>query len=56
VTLNISLSGNQVQLTWPEGTLQSADQVTGAYADLTNGSPYFVAPSNQAQFYRVRVR
>jgi PKD repeat protein len=56
VTLNISFSGNQVQLTWPEGTLQSADQATGAYADLTNGSPCFVTPSNAAQFYRVRVR
>jgi len=48
VTLSISLSGNQVQLTWPEGTLQSANQATGAYTDLTNGSPYYVAPSNQA--------
>jgi PKD repeat protein len=56
VTLNISLSGNQVQLTWSEGTLQSASQATGAYSDLTNGSPCFVTPSNAVQFYRVRVR
>jgi PKD repeat protein len=56
VMVTISFSGNQVQLTWPQGTLQAADQVGGAYADLTNGSPCFVTPSNSAQYYRVRVR
>ncbi|HXC99849.1 MAG TPA: choice-of-anchor D domain-containing protein [Verrucomicrobiae bacterium] len=56
VSLNISLSGNQVQLTWPQGTLQSASQATGVYTDTTNGSPCSVTPSNTAQFYRVRVR
>jgi len=56
VTITISLSGSQVQLVWPQGTLQSASQATGAYTDLTNGSPFLLTPSNAVQFYRVRVR
>jgi PKD repeat protein len=54
VTISISMSSNRVLMTWPQGTLQSASQ--GVYGDLTNGSPYYVTPSNAAQFYRVRVR
>jgi PKD repeat protein len=56
VTITISISSNKVQLAWPQGTLQSANLATGVYADLTNGSPCFVTPSNSARYYRVRVR
>jgi PKD repeat protein len=55
----ITIAGltNQVQLTWPLGTLQSADSVSGIYTDVTNAvSPYIVPVSSGVQFYRVHVR
>jgi PKD repeat protein len=57
VTLVIQLSGNQLQLTWPAGTLQSALVVTGPYTGVTNASsPFMISPSNSTQFFRIRVR
>ena len=57
VTLLIQPSGNQLQLTWPTGTLQSSLLVTGPYTDVTNAtSPFVVSPSNATQFFRIRVR
>jgi hypothetical protein len=57
VTLSIQRSGSQLQLSWPSGVLQSADQVTGTYSDITPApsSPYLVSPSLSKKFYRVRV-
>ncbi|HTV63217.1 MAG TPA: hypothetical protein VMH30_11680, partial [Verrucomicrobiae bacterium] len=58
VTLTIQRSGNQVILTWPQGTLQSATQVAGPYNDVPDAtSPYTNAVSGtQQQFYRVEVQ
>ena len=57
VTLVIQPSGNQLQLTWPAGTLQSALVVTGPYTNVTNASsPFMISPSNSTQFFRIRVR
>ena len=57
VTLSIQIVGSQIQLTWPSGTLQSADQVDGQYSDISGAvSPYLVTPSGAQQFYRVRVQ
>ena len=57
VTLTIQPVGSQIQLTWPSGTLQSADQAAGPYSDIPDAtSPYLVAPSAAQQFYRVRVQ
>jgi PKD repeat protein len=56
VTITIQLSGNQVQLLWPSGTLQTAPIVTGPYKNITSAvSPFTLAPSNSAQFFRVLV-
>jgi PKD repeat protein len=57
VTLVIQPSGNQLQLTWPAGTLQSAFIVTGPYTNITTAtSPFTISPSNAAQFFRIKVR
>ena len=57
VTLVIQPSGNQLQLTWPVGTLQSAFIVTGPYTNVTTAtSPFTISPSNAAQFFRIKVR
>jgi hypothetical protein len=57
VILSIRPVGNQVQLTWPAGTLQSAPVVTGPYADMPGvTSPYTTSPSGTMRFFRVRVR
>lgn len=51
-----NLGAGQVQLSWTYGTLQSALQVAGPYADLTNAvSPLVIVPTNSEQFYRVKV-
>ncbi|HXU77109.1 MAG TPA: DUF2341 domain-containing protein [Methylomirabilota bacterium] len=57
VTLTFTVSGGNLILTWPQGTLQSAASVTGTYGDLPSAtSPYTVPLTGPQQFYRVRVR
>jgi len=57
------LSVTQIKLTWPNGVLQQADDVTGPYTDVTvtNGltvsrvpSPYTNTISATKKFYRAR--
>jgi len=54
--INVSLSGNQLQITWTNGILQSAPAVTGPYGDVPGSptSPYSVAPTGSGAFYRTR--
>ena len=55
VTLSLQVSASQIQLTWPAGTLQSAPDVAGPYADVAGASsPYQFTPSAAQQFFRVR--
>ena len=55
VRITIQPADNQVQITWPAGLLQSADEVNGPYTDLPGASsPYAAAPSAVKKFYRVR--
>jgi PKD repeat protein len=56
VTLTIQLIGNQVQLTWPNGTLQSSGDLEGPYTNVPSVSPYNLNPSSDTQFFRVKVR
>jgi len=56
-TLNIQLLGGGVVLTWPQGTLQQADLVTGPYSNVTGAtSPYTNSPALGQKFYRVLVK
>ena len=57
VTLSFTRSGNNLVLSWPQGTLQSASQVTGPYTDMTGvSSPYSAPLSGPQKYFRVRVR
>ncbi|HLH52414.1 MAG TPA: choice-of-anchor D domain-containing protein [Verrucomicrobiae bacterium] len=57
VSLSIQNQGSKLQLTWPAGTLQSANQVTGPYTNVTTAtSPFTISPSNTTQFFRIKVR
>jgi O-glycosyl hydrolase len=50
-----SPGGNQAELNWSYGTLQSATNVTGPYHDITNAiQPFTIPATNVRQFYRVR--
>jgi hypothetical protein len=57
VTLEISrVSGGQVQLQWPEGTLLEATSVTGPWTTNSAPSPYTLSPAGAQKFYRLIVR
>jgi prepilin-type processing-associated H-X9-DG protein len=50
-----NIGGGQMELNWSYGTLQSAPNAAGPYADLTNAvSPYTIPATNAQQFYRTR--
>ena len=57
VHLDVNQVGNSLVLSWPFGTLQQAEQVTGTYSDLTSAtSPYTNAISGSTKFFRVKVQ
>jgi len=57
LSITIHQSGSQIQLLWPTGTLQKATIVTGPYTNIIGAlSPFTLAPSNPAQFFRVQVQ
>jgi hypothetical protein len=57
VRIAISLSGNTVTLTWPSGTLQKAESITGNFTDVNPAtSPYPVPANGTKEFYRVKVQ
>lgn len=57
VALSIQPLGNQLQLIWIGGVLQSAGEVDGQYTDMTGvTSPHVFTPSEEQQFYRVKVQ
>ncbi|WP_341849390.1 LamG-like jellyroll fold domain-containing protein [Pedosphaera parvula] len=56
VKMTLQPLGNQLQIVWPAGLLQAADQVTGPYTDVTAAtSPYTVTPAAAKKFYRVKL-
>ena len=57
VSLSISKTGNQLQLSWTEGILQTAGNPAGPYTNVPAAtSPYSVTPALSSQFFRVQVR
>jgi hypothetical protein len=56
VTLLLQRSGATFQLTWPQGVLLQADEVTGPWTTNTATSPFIVSPTAPQRFYRVIVR
>ena len=55
-TLTIARSGNQVLLTWPQGTLLEADELSSSWKTNTATSPYLLTPTGARKFYRLQLR
>ncbi|HEX7576885.1 MAG TPA: lamin tail domain-containing protein, partial [Verrucomicrobiae bacterium] len=53
-TVNVNFSAGQLQLSWPVGTLQEADDVAGPFNDVTDVSPYSPIMTAPIKFYRIR--
>jgi len=49
-------SGANVTVTWPQGTLLEADEVSGPWTTNTAASPYVTTPAAAKKFYRVIVK
>jgi hypothetical protein len=57
VKITATLSGSNLILNWPAGTLQQADEAAGPYSDIVAAtSPYSVPATAARKFYRVRVQ
>jgi hypothetical protein len=54
-TIATEFTGEGMLLSWPRGTLQEADDVTGPYRDVTVQSPFSVDATENAKFYRIRL-
>lgn len=55
VTLNVQRLGADLQLSWSQGTLQSATNVAGPYTDMPAvPNPYTVPTTNAMEFFRVK--
>jgi hypothetical protein len=56
VYLTNHLSGTSMVLSWPQGTLLQATNLTGPWVTNTATSPYTLSPTNPVMFYRIRVQ
>jgi outer membrane protein assembly factor BamB len=57
VILGIALQGDQVELSWSTGILQSSGQAAGPYTNIVGAlSPFPVPLSSGAQFFRVQIQ
>jgi hypothetical protein len=54
-TISVQVNGDQMQLAWPRGTLQEADDVAGPYVDVTTVSPVTIDLTESQKFYRIRL-
>ena len=56
VTINVTISGRQLILSWPIGTLEQADNLSGPWINASGAtSPYIPATLGSKKFYRVRL-
>ena len=54
--LTPGFSGGNHTITWPAGTLQQADEVTGPYTDVPSAtSPFTITPTEAKKFYRLKM-
>jgi galactosylceramidase len=54
-TLSVRLSGTNMILTWPQGTLLMSTNVTGPWVTNNATSPFTVSPTNAQMFYRLQL-
>jgi hypothetical protein len=56
ITLSIKTHpGQQLQLNWSAGGLQSATNLSGPWTTIAGDSPYVISPSGGSMFYRVKL-
>ena len=56
MTLGFGFSGGSLQLSWSNGTLLQATNVTGPWITNNAASPLTVTPTGSKMFYRVKVQ
>jgi len=54
-TITLQVNGDQMELSWPRGTLQEANEVAGPYVDVVAPSPLTVDLTETKKFYRIRL-
>jgi hypothetical protein len=54
-TLEIAREATQLKITWSQGLLLEASEITGPWTTNTAVSPYLLTPSGTRQFFRVLV-
>jgi hypothetical protein len=52
---SVSVTNNALTLSWVEGTLQTATNVQGPWATITDPSPVTVVTTNESQYFRLKV-
>ena len=56
VSISLQMSGANLQLTWPQGTLLESSNVLGPWTTNVATSPFTVSPTNAQKFYRLQVQ
>ena len=56
VSISLQMSGSNLQLIWPQGTLLESSNVSGPWTTNFAASPFIVSPTNAQRFYRLRVQ
>jgi len=54
-TISAQVTVDRMQLSWPRGVLQEADEASGPYRDVTGQSPITVDLTESCKFYRLRL-
>jgi hypothetical protein len=56
VLLGAQMRGANLQLSWPQGTLLEATNITGPWITNPAASPYSMSPTAPWKFFRVKVQ
>jgi hypothetical protein len=56
ISLGSVYSNGSLTLTWTEGALQTATNITGPWTDIVDPSPITVSTTNQSQFFRLKIK
>lgn len=53
--ISLRMTTEALELSWPQGVLEEAEEVTGPYRDVQCTSPCVIVPTESRKFYRVRL-
>jgi len=53
--ISLRMTTEALELSWPQGVLEEADEVTGPYRDIQCTSPCLIVPTESRKFYRIRL-